>query len=142
MSRFIYLIEAEIGLLKIGNSRDPETRLKSFAANSVCPVRLIAKWPGSIADEMALHSRFADLRSYNEWFLIEGSLADFAAEKRGLNVVSPPDWDMIRETTASARRKAGDAAKSDRMKALWSDAEWRARQLAKRTARHRLMARQ
>jgi hypothetical protein len=127
--RHIYLIEAENGLLKIGSSEAPESRYKAFAAYAMCAVRLIAKWPGEIGDELALHKRFAGQRSYNEWFRIEGDLAEFAEAHRGLNTPEIPDWRDMSPSTALDRRKAAALKRSATLRQMWADPVWRAEQL-------------
>lgn len=120
-SSFVYLIEAQIGVLKIGCSRKPETRLRTMAVNSPTPLRLIATWPGLIADEQALHRRFNGHRFYNEWFRIEGDLAEFVRTVRGKGVVSIPDWADCGPEASEERKRAGHQRAGLKLKALWAD---------------------
>lgn len=63
------------GVLKIGwTSRDPQERRKQIAAEQYPhAIEILAYYPGSYADEAALHKRFARLRfapdnPRSEWF--------------------------------------------------------------------------
>lgn len=120
-SSFVYLIEAQMGVLKIGCSARPETRLKTMAVNSPTPLRLIAVWPGVTADERALHARFDAHRFYNEWFRIEGDLAGFVESVRGKGVARIPDWSDSGPSGSAERKKAGRHSASMKLKALWAD---------------------
>lgn len=86
---FLYLIEAENGLVKIGSGQYPTDRAATCRTHSPIPTRLIAAWPGSFAEEFELHRRFAADRSHGEWFVVRGALADFVADHfgKGLNRV-------------------------------------------------------
>lgn len=118
---FVYLIEAQMGVLKIGCSRKPETRLRTMAVNSPTPLRLIATWPGQIADEQALHRRFHDHRFYNEWFRLEGEVANFVESVRGKGVLSIPDWASCTPKASEERKRAGRERAGLKLKALWAD---------------------
>jgi hypothetical protein len=72
----VYFIEGA-GLVKIGHTTDPIYRMRTIAAISPVPVRLLGSFPGKRAAEKALHEQFAPLRTHGEWFKIEGGLGDF-----------------------------------------------------------------
>jgi hypothetical protein len=95
MPSFIYLIEAQNGLVKIGVTVNPKTRAAAYQTHSPVPLRLIAWWPGSQADEAELHRRFNPFVSHCEWFRIEGELAEFLAGVRGVGVGRVREWDEI-----------------------------------------------
>lgn len=141
-SSFVYLIEAQIGVLKIGCSARPETRLKTMAVNSPTPLRLVAIWPGVTADERALHAKFADNRFYNEWFRIEGELAEFVANVRGIGVTAIPDWSDSGPDGSAERKKAGRRKASAKLKALWADPSHREFLCRVKETRKRIEARQ
>jgi T5orf172 domain len=73
---YIYFIEAENGLIKIGYSINPQQRLKFFGRVSPVPLRLIGYFPASPSDEYALHQHFAELRDHAEWFTPSPELLD------------------------------------------------------------------
>lgn len=83
---YVYFILAEQNLIKpmvkIGFSlRRPDTRMKDCQTGSPAPsMRLVLIIVGRMADERALHERFADYRSHNEWFFWEGDLRLFVEE--------------------------------------------------------------
>ena len=67
---WVYLIEA-VGhnMVKIGHSKDPDSRLKSLSSASPFGLQLLAKIPGGKSREMELHKRFSQYRAKGEWFL-------------------------------------------------------------------------
>ena len=92
---YIYLIEAENGLVKIGHAISVLNRAAAVRTHSPLRTRLIAWWPGEVADEMALHDQFSGFRQHGEWFRAGGAFGEFVAEKRGLNVPDIPEWDDL-----------------------------------------------
>lgn len=89
---FIYLIEAENGLVKIGRGQKVGDRVAAVRLHSPVKARLLAVWPGGIAEEETLHQHFVAYRSHGEWFCLEGGLKAFVASQRGLNVSHIPEW--------------------------------------------------
>lgn len=57
------------GPIKIGFSKNPERRMKSFATWCPFPLEIICTAPGVAHDEGRLHRRFANLHTHGEWFL-------------------------------------------------------------------------
>lgn len=53
---------------KLGFSNDPEKRLKYLQTGNHRRLLLVASWPGTHADERALHARLAPYRIGGEWF--------------------------------------------------------------------------
>jgi repressor LexA len=93
---FIYLIEAENGLIKVGRAITPGDRVKAVRTHSPILARLIAQWPGGEAEEAALHVEFAEFRRHGEWFDSKGRFGSFAEGRRGLGVDTIPAWgDLI-----------------------------------------------
>jgi hypothetical protein len=118
---FVYVVEAQNGVIKIGVSCSPKSRALAIHQHSPVPCRLIAALPGETKDERRLHRRFAEQRSHCEWFRIEGPVAEFVSFVRGTGVDRVPDWDELVFPAANERRAAATA----RQKALWADAEYR-----------------
>lgn len=129
MSGFVYVIEAQIGLIKIGCAASPESRLATVRCHSPVLARLIAKWPGTLCDEHRLHRRFRAQRSHSEWFRIEGALLSFVAEisGRGLEAIEP--WSEISFATREERRASGAEKRQRAMRAMWSDPAFRLEQI-------------
>ena len=125
--RFIYLVEAQNGLVKIGSSRSPHGRLLTIRLYCPVLVRLIAAWPAEHGAELALHALFREQRSHKEWFRIEGSLASFVAERRGDGVASIPAWSELTYSVDKCGTSRLNAERSKTAKARWADPEWRAR---------------
>ncbi|WP_040620347.1 GIY-YIG nuclease family protein [Rhodovulum sp. PH10] len=110
---YVYVVEAMCGLVKIGHSIDPASRVTTICQHSASPVRLIAMWPGTLADETDLHRLHANLRSHNEWFRLEHGLAAFVDRVRGIGVDRVPDWPEVMVLPTLERRER----KSARIKA-------------------------
>lgn len=65
----VYFIECD-GLVKIGVSDDPYTRLKELSTGSSSPLRLLGCIPGGFKREKELHRKFANQRATGEWFYL------------------------------------------------------------------------
>lgn len=89
---FIYLIEAQNGLVKIGIAQNVRDRYQASRVCSPVLTRLIAMWPGTRIDEDALHERFRSVREHGEWFALRGEFAAFVDRSRGLGVGYIPTW--------------------------------------------------
>jgi hypothetical protein len=72
----IYFIRpvGQLGPIKIGFSRWPHDRLKTYATWSPVPLEIVATIPGNHTLERRLHHRFAADRSHHEWFHATGAL--------------------------------------------------------------------
>lgn len=121
--RYVYVIEAQIGVLKIGVAADPQQRLAAVRLHSPVPTRLIAFWPGTQADETALHSFFIRHQSHSEWFRIEGDVLDFLVEVRGRGVSTIEPWENCVFSLGGRSRSA--AEQSARVRARWADPAYR-----------------
>lgn len=65
----VYFLQVgEDGPIKIGTSEDVASRVAALRTASHAKLRLLAKVPGGIAEEHALHKRFARSRLEGEWF--------------------------------------------------------------------------
>lgn len=78
----IYFIrQGEDGPVKIGFARDAgavDTRLRTFQTGHSETLHLLGMRPGDLADEAALHQRFAAARLRGEWFEPTAELLELA----------------------------------------------------------------
>jgi len=74
---FVYFIESDNGMVKIGSSVDPETRLRALQTGSPCVLRLLFVEPGGSARERELHARFDACRRHGEWFEPDEALKEY-----------------------------------------------------------------
>lgn len=65
------------GPIKIGCSRQPGNRLLYLARWSPFPLECIGSVLGDIVFERAIHRKFAELHSHEEWFQATPDLSDF-----------------------------------------------------------------
>lgn len=128
---YVYVVEAQNGLIKIGCSRVPENRAATMSAHSPVLIRLIAKWPGSQAGERELHERFADYRHHNEWFSLVGPVAEFASEVRGKGV-EIPSWDSLMFLAEGERKSQRSERASRKARERWADPDWRSKWMLSR----------
>lgn len=77
----IYFIAChEANAVKIGvTSNRVYERLNQAQVNCPLKLELVAAYPGVLADEAALHLRFADQRIRGEWFRLSADLKDHIA---------------------------------------------------------------
>lgn len=127
LARMIYVIEAENGLFKLGNSIAPFERIEAMAAHSPCLLRIVAVWPGSIRDEQIIHADLDQFREHHEWFRKEGRAGDFFVSVFGRGLVNDPAWVKHDRATMPSRRKAIGVS----VKARWSDPAYRESQSTK-----------
>lgn len=76
MTGYIYAIECA-GRVKIGHSHKPDGRLSKIAADAPFPCEMLGYWPGSTADELAVHAKFNAYRQHGEWFTASVDLLEF-----------------------------------------------------------------
>jgi hypothetical protein len=126
MTKRIYLIESKVGTLKIGCSVDPHSRAARISATSPCPVRLIAIFAGGYPDERELHRRFAEHRSHNEWFRMEGEVIEFVASVFGSGIDRVASWSDCDRPPSRERRALVYARIAAATRARWADPVWRA----------------
>lgn len=65
---YVYFIQAENGLIKVGYSTNPGKRLTYFRRVSPVSLELLGYFLGTQTDEYYLHQRFAMQRDHGEWF--------------------------------------------------------------------------
>lgn len=113
-SGLIYFIEAEIAnLVKIGYTRNIQSRVGGLATFSPVRLRLIGLIYGSTADEEALHRQLAAHRSHGEWFRRSPEMdAAMLADGPRLLLESMSTWDGFAgirgaELTGRAGRPVG-----------------------------------
>lgn len=76
---YVYFIR-QGGWVKIGYSKDPESRLRDLQVASPTKLKLLRAEPGSPESERSYHDRFAALRGSGEWFMLLGELRDMLKE--------------------------------------------------------------
>jgi len=76
MSGFVYAIECA-GRIKLGYSENPVKRLSKVASDAPFPCDLMGSWPGTVADELAIQSKFQSTRVHGEWFASTEALLAF-----------------------------------------------------------------
>ena len=64
----VYFVQAENGLIKIGNTKYLNYRLESLRNQGPLALALLATVPGGRAEEFAYHAAFAAHRLHGEWF--------------------------------------------------------------------------
>ncbi len=83
----VYYISApEVGLVKIGHTKNIRRRLPMLQTGSPVQLTLLAVEVGGEELESERHTTFADLRRRGEWFEHSGALADFIASLEPLPV--------------------------------------------------------
>lgn len=65
--RYVYVIQAENGLIKVGCSHQPRTRVKGLFAWSALPMWVVACVKGRRELETAILGRLAESLHHNEW---------------------------------------------------------------------------
>jgi predicted GIY-YIG superfamily endonuclease len=66
---YIYFVRsAASGLVKIGFTASPETRMRGLEHSSGGEIEVLHQMRGTVAEERALHKQFASARRKGEWF--------------------------------------------------------------------------
>lgn len=69
LTGFVYFLRCgDRGPIKIGFAADPEARCASHQVSNPHPLVLLGAYPGTMADERALHLHFRADRVRGEWF--------------------------------------------------------------------------
>lgn len=77
----VYFIEAVgLELIKIGQTRLLDDRIRSLATGSPVPLKLIGYIAGTAARERKLHKQFARDRAHGEWFRATPELRRYIAK--------------------------------------------------------------
>jgi hypothetical protein len=76
---FVYLVRAESGHYKIGRTRDPQNRIKTFSVQLPFRVEFehVIKSDDMCALEEQLHERYANKRLDGEWFNLSADDVDY-----------------------------------------------------------------
>lgn len=83
MNEYVYIIQSELGLYKIGRSKHPQKRIKQLQTSSPYKLKLIhtilCNTRPAFHLENRLHSllRFNKTISRNEWFKLDSSTIDW-----------------------------------------------------------------
>lgn len=101
---FVYYVEAEeIGLTKIGTSRNVRARLNALQDDMPFALRVVFTCTGDLKLESALHRRFAQHRKHGEWFYTVPELMTFPEEiqnaQRLYDLYALP-WQELERTSA------------------------------------------
>ena len=82
MSGFVYFV-TDGEAVKIGFSGAPDGRVADLQISTPRELKPLAKFPGTMADEQAVHALFQDLRIRGEWFRPDQRITDFIARLEG-----------------------------------------------------------
>ena len=83
---FLYIMQNEHGLIKIGRSDDPQRRVVEAQKSARCPVTLIATFPEAGHFEEWVHIQMADHRIGLDWFEGTREARDVLAALLGLEL--------------------------------------------------------
>jgi hypothetical protein len=72
----IYFVETD-GIVKIGFSKDPNTRLKDLETSMPHELNMILLIEGTMEDESAYHKRFEKDHIKGEWFALSYDITEF-----------------------------------------------------------------
>jgi hypothetical protein len=102
---FVYFIQAEGGgPIKIGRSRDPQSRLSTLQTAHGARLRILSTRRGSSDVERGLHARFAAHRTSGEWFEpVPELVAEATRQDSGLQVSPDPSARLRPQTRLRAR---------------------------------------
>lgn len=77
MTGYVYFIlDRDLGVVKVGYSKDPDKRLLSLQTGNSSELELVHRISGTKRDEAVYHAEFAHLRLHGEWFRCEENLAE------------------------------------------------------------------
>jgi hypothetical protein len=77
---FVYFVEDDTGLVKIGFSKTPGTRVAIMATNSGHVLKMLAYFPGNTQKEHSVHERFKEEHHHGEWFKTSGRISSYIQE--------------------------------------------------------------
>ncbi len=145
----VYFIESA-GLVKIGLSSTPRTRLLGLINSAGAEVRILAVAPGTWTREQHLHSLLPTSRHHGEWFVPTDAIVGWTREAQANSekwnalpngfVPSGPSKPFVRHLSAAEQRKSESvqAAIRDTLQLL-ADAE-RAGEIAGELARDKFLS--
>ena len=89
-TKHLYFIECEVtGVIKIGISKHPETRLRKLQSASPTKLRLRAVFANKGHWEHPLHQKFEDTHSHDEWFFPSCDIENLLAQYDCINSLYP-----------------------------------------------------
>lgn len=89
---FVYFIQAENGMVKIGYARRPAQRWLTLQSSNPMELRLLLFVPGDSVTEERLHAAFERHRHSGEWFRPDTALMAFIADlKAAVDWTELPD---------------------------------------------------
>jgi len=87
-NKVYFIKDIKTGLVKIGKSVNPISRLKTLQTGSSNELQLIKVIPGGIYVEQILHKYFSHIRQRGEWFKPDYEMNQFLFAKRRLTISS------------------------------------------------------
>jgi hypothetical protein len=78
---WIYFLASDNGLIKIGVSTRPQSRISSLISSSPVPLTSLGMMRGDRIIEAEIHHQFRDFRRHGEWFETNEGLMRFIAER-------------------------------------------------------------
>lgn len=89
------------GYIKIGTSRDVQSRLRCTQTHHARRVDLLGVWPGGEKEETEAHSDLLEFHVRGEWFKDTPEVRRYIARRRVLD----PDWQYYRSMNALVRER-------------------------------------
>lgn len=77
---WVYFLASDNGLIKIGCSSDPKSRLSNLMSSSPIPLSFLGMMQGSRNLEAKIHHRFSYCRRHGEWFEATEDLLSYIKE--------------------------------------------------------------
>jgi hypothetical protein len=77
---FVYFIQADNGMVKIGYAGNPVLRLRTMQSGSPLALRLLVYARGDSVAEERLHAAFDSCRHTGEWFRPDAALMAYIAD--------------------------------------------------------------
>jgi hypothetical protein len=132
MSGYVYFIKP-VGLpgpIKIGCSKQPESRRSSFEIWSPWPLEIVVEIPGDCRLEAALHRRFAAHHSHREWFHASPEILSVAEQLKS----GTPIGEIIDLSDRSGKARRLPISEEARMrKAYAMQIHWAEKRLKRQT---------
>jgi len=91
--------------IKIGQSMEPNTRIKGLQTGFPEPLEVLVIVPCSIIQEMDAHAKFAHLRTSGEWFLAVPELLDFIETLKAETAEAPIRREQFAAMAEGLRRR-------------------------------------
>ena len=102
MTGYVYAVECG-GRIKLGYSKYPDKRFSKIASDAPFPCTLLGYWPGTIADELDIQTKFHALRVHGEWFASTEHLLGFIADNVRAPLPKPGRFDFRDDDSPLAR---------------------------------------